>query len=113
METKYRDRLGTSTFKAFTFLDDGADVYADYGASEEHDTLAGAQSWAETILALAPVHDGESGGWWARIEKGTYVDDSFIDEGLGRILHASWEPGEGDVVHVWVASAAVPVWDEL
>lgn len=42
------------------------------------------------VMAANETGPGETA--WARVERGTYEDESFDDPRVGHVLNATWEP---------------------
>lgn len=98
-ETTTWDKLGQVTWRVEIGLDDGDDPMAETAAEAEYParSLGLAKIWAaKQLLARTnppPKYDGGNpGSWWARLRRGTYLDDSFDDRDDGHVSNATWEP---------------------
>lgn len=90
--TKAYRHLGKTTWRANVFLDDGDESFADYLGDAERPNLGLAKAWVNRNLPLLAANKcGVGDSAWARLERGTYEDNSFDDRRDGYVFDASWE----------------------
>lgn len=88
-ETKDYGKVGETSYLARVHFDDGDWVYSKDGPQRHCPSLAEAERWLKKQLA------SRDAGWWGLVEKGTWVEDTFIDHGgFGKVFDASWEIDE-------------------
>lgn len=109
-ETKNYAKVGMTTYKAYTYFDNGSDVFAKYGPSAELPNEAAALDWIKSSLKYStehhnqitgqPMADTPDGYWHGSIERGTYQDESY-----DYLRDANWEQNGSYYCYCWVNSA--------
>lgn len=115
MRTINYQKLGNTTWRTALYFDNGHEAFADQIAGPELPNMGLAKAWVNRNLPLqristAGVPPHPSAHWWGRIERGTYVDDSFTD-----VLNADWEKDDatsGAELYAILATDGDPIWSE-
>jgi hypothetical protein len=96
----HQTKLGLTTYRAQFFGDNGHDAYAYIGKTREYESFVDgykgfdlAKDWIARELKVLNREPRREITWWARIDKGIYVEDILADF-RDTIYDASWEIDE-------------------
>lgn len=114
-------KLGHTTWRTTLYFDNGHESFAGQVAGPDLPNMGLAKAWVNRNLPLqriltAGVSTHSSAHWWGRIERGTYVDDSFTDVLTADcVLNADWEKDSaisGAELYAIVATDGDLIWSE-